>query len=165
MLPLVAGQRHQLLVLGQRLGGDPDFSNLVNQHAGHLSGRALVHADIVRGESLAQPGHRLRQHVARLGVGGGNRQGAAVLCGKLLTDTPQIAHFAHDQRDASDHMLAWLGDALEPLAVAGKDFYAKFFFEFDDGLGDAGLRSVQRLGCFGQVQVAANGLLNKAKLV
>ena len=40
-------------------------------------------------------------------------------------------------------MLAGLGDALEALAVAGKDFDAQLLFELDDGLGHAGLRGVQ----------------------
>jgi hypothetical protein len=51
-------------------------------------------------------------------------------------------------------MLAGLGHAFEALAVAGEDFDAQFFFQLDDGFGHAGLRGVQRLGGFGQVQVA-----------
>ena len=62
-------------------------------------------------------------------------------------------------------MLAGLGDALEALAVAGEDVDAEFFFQLDDGLGDTGLRGVQRLGRFGQVQAPARGFLDKAELV
>ena len=49
--------------------------------------------------------------------------------------------------------------------MARKDVHAQLVFQFDDGLGDAGLGGVQRLGGFGQVQVAASGFLDEAKLV
>ena len=77
----------------------------------------------------------------------------------------QVAHLAHDQLDALEHMLAGLGDAFEALAVARKDLHAQFFFQFDDGLGHAGLRGVQGLGRFGQVQVAPHRFLDKAELM
>gem|GEM_PF-6642976 len=62
-------------------------------------------------------------------------------------------------------MLTWLSDTLEAFAMPRKNFHAELFFEFDDGLGNAGLRRVQGSSGFGQVQVAAYGLLNKAELV
>jgi hypothetical protein len=62
-------------------------------------------------------------------------------------------------------MLARLGDAFEAFAVAGKDFNAQFFFQFNDGFGHTGLRGVQRFGGFSQVQIAAGGFLNEAKLM
>jgi hypothetical protein len=65
----------------------------------------------------------------------------------------------------AQHVLAGLGHALEALAVAGKDFDAQFFFQLDDGFGHAGLRGVQRFGGLGEVEIAAHGFLNKAKLV
>jgi hypothetical protein len=54
---------------------------------------------------------------------------------------------------------------LEPLAVACKDVNAQLFFQFDDGLGDARLRGEQRLGRFGEVEIAANRFLDKAELM
>jgi hypothetical protein len=90
---------------------------------------------------------------------------AAVLGAELLADALEVAHLAHDDFDALQHMLAGLGDALEALAVAGKDVDAQLFFQLDDGLGDARLRGVQGLGGFGQVEVAARGFLDEAELV
>jgi hypothetical protein len=98
-------------------------------------------------------------------VGGGNAEGAAVLGAVLLADALEVADLAHDQLDALEHMLAGLGDALEALAVAREDVHAQLFLQLDDGLGDAGLRGVQRLGGLGEVEVAAGGLLNEAELV
>ena len=79
VLPLVAGQGNQLGILADRFGGNADFGDFVNQHARHLIWRALMQADVDLGESFAQPGHGLRQDVTRLGVGGRDGQGAAVL--------------------------------------------------------------------------------------
>jgi hypothetical protein len=98
-------------------------------------------------------------------VRGRNAQGAAVLGAELFADALQVAHLAHDQVDAGKHMLAGLGHAFQPLAVAGKDVDAELFFELDDGLGHARLGGVQRLGGFGQVQVAPHGFLNETELV
>ena len=87
-------------------------------------------------------------------------------CGaELLANALEVADLAHDEFDAFEHMLAGLGDALEALAVAGEDLDAQLFFQLDDGLGHARLRGVQGLGGLGQVQVAARGLLDEAKLV
>jgi hypothetical protein len=58
-----------------------------------------------------------------------------------------------------------LGDAAQPLAVAREDVDAEFFFQLEDGLADARLRGVQRLGGLGQVEVAAHRLLHEAELV
>ena len=62
-------------------------------------------------------------------------------------------------------MLAGLGDALEALAVAGKDVHAQLFFQFDDGFGHPRLGGVQGLGSFGQIEIAAGGFLHEAELV
>ena len=165
VLPLVAGHGHQFGIVRQGLGGHANFGNLVDQHVRHLVRRALVQADVDLRVGLAQLGDRLGQHIARLGVGGGNGQGAAVLRAVLLANALEVAQLAHDQVDALEHVLPGLGHALEPLAVAGEDLHAQLFFQLDDGLGNAGLRGVQGLGGFGQVQVAPNGLLHEAELV
>jgi hypothetical protein len=87
-------------------------------------------------------------------------------CGaELLADALEVAHLAHDQLDAAQHVLAGLGHPLQALAVAGEDLDAEFLFQLDDGLGDAGLRGVQRLGGLGEVEVAPGRFLDKPELV
>ena len=124
-----------------------------------------MQADIDFRKGFTQIGHRQWQHIPGLRVGGGNRQCAAVLRRILLTDTPQISDFAHDDFYAFEGMLARLGDALQAFAMARKDFHAQFFFKLDDGLGNTRLGRVQRTGGFSEVQVASDGFLNKAKLM
>ena len=49
--------------------------------------------------------------------------------------------------------------------MAGKDVNSQLLFKLQDGLADAWLGGVQRLGRLGQIELAAHGLLNKAELV
>ncbi len=165
VLPFVAGQGDEVRVVGERLGRHADLRHLVDHHACHLVRRGLVQAHVHLGIGLAQLRDRHRQHVARLRVGGGDAQRAAVLRAELLADALEVAHLAHDQLDALEHVLPRLGNALEPLAVAREDVHAQLVFQFDDGLGHPGLRGVERLGGFRQVEVAAGGFLDEAELV
>ena len=71
----------------------------------------------------------------------------------------------HDHFDAFEHVLAGLRDPFEAFAVSGEDVHTQLFFELDDGLGDARLRGMQGLGSFCQIEVAARGLLDEAKLM
>ena len=56
-------------------------------------------------------------------------------------------------------------EVLRAVGFVTLAFLALFFFQLDDGLGDAGLRGVQGLGRFGQVQAPARGFLHEAELV
>ncbi|MNT14255.1 hypothetical protein D3C72_1492520 [compost metagenome] len=165
VLPFVAGQGDEVGVVGQRFGGHADIGLLVDHHAGHFGGRGLVQADGDLGVVFAQLGHGRGQHIAGLRVGGGNRERTAVLRAELVADALQVTHFAHDDLNALEHLQAGLGDALQALAVASEDVDAQLFLQLDDGLGDTGLRGVQRLGGLGQVEVAARGLLHEAELM
>jgi len=165
VLPFVAGQGHQFGEVAERLGGQADVGGFVQHHLGHLLGRALVQAHSHLGKFFAQGGDRLRQHVARLGVRGRDRQGACVLQGVFVANAPEVAHFAQDQVNRFEHLLPGLGDPLEPLAMAHEDVHAQLFFQLQDGFRDAGLRGVQRLGGLGQVEVAASRFVDKPELV
>ncbi|MNV96052.1 hypothetical protein D3C71_1910100 [compost metagenome] len=98
-------------------------------------------------------------------MGGGDAQRAAVLGAELFADALEVAHLAHDQLYALQHMLAGLGDALEALAMARENIHAQLFLELDDGLGDPGLRRMQGHGRLGEIEVAAGGFLDEAKLM
>ena len=165
MLPAIAGQGHQVIETSQRLGGQTDVSGLFEQHPRHLVGRALVQADLDFRIAPAQLRHRFGQHVARLRVGGGDRQTAGVLLAELVADALEVADLAQNDLDRFQHLLARLGDAAQALAMAREDVDAELFLELEDGLADAGLRGVQRLGGLGQVQAAPHRLLDEAELV
>ena len=126
MLPFVAGQGDEFGILSQRFSRYANFGHFIDHHARHLVWRGLVQADVDLGVGLAQSRHGHGQYIARLGVGGGNAQGATVLGAELLSDAFEVADLAHDEFDAFEHMLARLGNAFEPLAMACKDFDAQF---------------------------------------
>ena len=121
VLPLITGQGDQLGVVDQRFGGDTDLGHLVHHHPGDLVGGTLVQAHVDLGVTLTQAGHGHRQHITRLGVGGGYGQSAAVFGAELLTNTFEVAHLAHDHFDTFQHVLARLGDTFESFAVPRKN--------------------------------------------
>jgi hypothetical protein len=54
---------------------------------------------------------------------------------------------------------------FDAFAMPGKNVHPKFFFQFQYGFRDTGLRGVKGFGCFRQVQLAPYSLLDKSKLV
>jgi hypothetical protein len=165
MLPLVPRQRDQLLEFVERFGGQAQHRGLVDQPLGDLARIALVQAQLQARKLLTQARQGRRQHVARLRVRGGDREPAAVLTGEFIADAAQIGHLAQDHIDGAQHRVARFGDVAQALAVAREDVHAEFLLQFEDGLGDAGLRGVQGLGGLGQVQAPASGLGHEAELL
>jgi hypothetical protein len=94
-------------------------------------------------------------------VRGRDRQRAGVLLGELVADALQVVDLAQDDVDRAQHLLPRLGDAAQPLAVAREDVDAQLALELQDRLRDAGLRSEERLGRLGQVEVLPDGFLTK----
>ena len=117
------------------------------------------------GEASPQAGYFFRQDIARLRMGGGYRQGAAVFLAELLANPLEVAQLSHDQVNAFQYMLAGLCNAFEAFAVAGKDVDAQFLFQLNNGLGNPRLRCVQGFRRFCEVQLVAHSFLDKAKLV
>ena len=83
----------------------------------------------------------------------------------FLTNAFEVIHLGQDALNAVQHLLAGFGDAFKAFAVAGEDVDAQLMFQLQNGFGHTGLRGVQSLGRFGQVEVASHRLLNKFELV
>lgn len=73
-----------------------------------------------------------RQHVARLRVGGGNRQPAEVAARILVTDLTQRANVAQHAASDRDHLLAGSGDRHQSLALAHEHIDAKLLLQQAD---------------------------------
>src|SRR5580693_6118044 len=86
--------------------------------------------------------HR-RQHVARLGVGGGDRQGAAVGLAQLRGSAANILHFAQDTAGARDYFLARIGGPGERAALALEQLKAELLLQKLELPADSGLRGMQ----------------------
>ncbi|GGY11881.1 hypothetical protein GCM10007386_47730 [Pseudoduganella dura] len=106
-----------------------------------------------------------RQRVARLRVGGGNHQAAAVHAGILAGVAPQVFRFLQDAADDLHRAVAGACQGGEALAGTDEQFDTQFILEVLDLLAHAGLRRVQHGGHLGQVQVVAHGFAHEAQLL
>ena len=71
-----------------------------------------MQAHIHFGIALAQLRNGVGQHIAGLGMGGGDRQGAAVLVAVMLANAFEITHFTQDHFYAFENCEARFCDAL-----------------------------------------------------
>jgi hypothetical protein len=130
-----------------------------------LGGVSLVQAELHFGITLGELLHHGRQHVARLGVGGGEDKLSAILSLELLPDLFQVVRFVQDAPGDAEDGLAGLGDGDDAFAVAHEDRYAQLLFQLLDLLADAGLRGIQRGGGIGDAQAAPNDLVEISELL
>jgi len=165
VLPVVARQGHEFVKVCQGFSGDGDIGQLIHDHFGGLLRCALVKTDVDVGVARAQLGEHWGQDIPRLGVGGGNAQGAAVLGVEFLTNFLQIVELAKYHLDAFDHLGSWWGDALESLAVSSKDFNAELRFKLQNGFRNTGLGGVQGLSSQCQVEVVLDRLVDEFELM
>ncbi len=94
---------------------------------------------------LDEVADHLRQGIARLGVGGGDRQGALLLVGELLGDLLDALDLAQDLPRGIDDSLAGRRDPRQVLAAAGEYLHPQLVLEQADLLADPRLRGVQAL--------------------
>ena len=120
-----------------------------------------LHVRIAPDESL----DGRRQHIARLGVGGGDRQPAMRLAAELLTDLAQVVHVVQHALGDLHHLAARLGDVGQALAVADEDVDAEFGLELADLFGNTRLRSEQGIGGFGDVETVAHDFVDVTQLL
>ncbi|MNM61788.1 hypothetical protein D3C81_730960 [compost metagenome] len=108
--------------------------------------------------------HR-RQRITRLGVSGGNRQGAFLLVGEFLGDLLDAFDLAQDLTGGGDDALTGRSHAGQVLAAAGEHFDAQLVFEQADLLTDARLGRIQALRCRGDVEVVVRHFPDVAQLL
>ena len=89
--------------------------------------------------------HRLRQGVARLGMGGGDPERAGGLVRKLLAGALEIGGLRQDALGDAEYRSAGFCHRHHALAVALEDLDAQLVFEQLDLLAHAGLGSMQGL--------------------
>src|SRR3990167_1332098 len=109
--------------------------------------------------------HHLRQRITRLGVGGGDGEAAAVLLAVLLRQILDVARVQQHAFDDLHHLLARFGQAQQTLALAHEQFDAEFVFQILDVFRHAGLRCVQRVGHFRQIEIAPHGFADDPQLL
>jgi hypothetical protein len=136
--PLVDRQRDELGIQRDRLGGDAKVGIAGEHLLADLGGVALVDAQLHAGVLLLELRHGLRQRIARLGVGGGDGQGAELLVGEFLAGAAQVVRLGKDALGDGDDRLARLRDGDQALAVAHEHIDAELLFQRPDLLGHPG---------------------------
>ncbi len=164
-VPLVAGQHHQLVELGDRLGGDGEVGGAVEHHLTDLARIALVQRELDLRVALHEIAHHAGQHVARLGVGGGDRQAAHRLVGEFVADLLQVVEVAQHALGDRQHRAPRLGDRDQALAMALEDLDPELGLELADLLRHARLRGEQGVGGFGDVEPTAGDFVDVAQLL
>ena len=87
--------------------------------------------------ALAEGGDDRRQGIARLGVGGGDGQVAAIGLFELGRDIENVVGLLQQPGAVFQNALPGRRDLGEMLAVAHEDLDAQFIFQQSDLLGDA----------------------------
>ena len=165
MVPFVARQRDEAVILRQAFGGDRDIGFAVQYLLGDLRRVALMQAKLyfrVAPDELLD--HRW-QDVARLGVGGGDGQGAAILRVEFLPHLAEVFRVVQHAPGDVENGLAGLGDGDDTLAVAHEDVGAQLLLQLLDLFADVGLRGVQRVGGIGNLQAASHDFIEITQLL
>jgi hypothetical protein len=116
----------------------------------------------MRGTEVA---HRRRQRIARLRVGGGDGQRAAVLGREIFAGAPQVVGLQQQPLDDRQHRLAGRRQPGQALAGTLEQRDAELVLQLADLPADARLRGVQRLGHGSEVEALAHGLAHGAQLL
>ena len=163
-VPVVAGQHHQFVEMLDRFGGNGEIGLAAGGDAGNLRGRALVQVQRHPGVALPKGLNGVGQGIARLGVGGGNGQGAAVARCKVVHHPLDVVHVLQDALDDVQHRAAGGGDVAQVLAAAHEDLGAQLFFQQFQLLADTRLAGEQLLGRGRDVQIVADDFVDVAQL-
>ena len=164
-VPLVARQRHQLRMIGDRLGGDREVRLAGDHLLADLGRVALVDQQPHAGIAALERRDRLGQRVARLGVGGGDGQGAELFVRELGARALEVGGLGQHALGDLDHRLARLGKRGQALAAALEHRDAELVLERADLLRHARLRGVQRLRGLGHVEAAPGDFHQVAQLL
>jgi hypothetical protein len=150
--PAVHRDPDQLLEQRIRAGRHHEVDALVRHHVGDLLGGALMEVDSHAGESLTEAPQDRRQHIAGLGMGGGDRERALFVAAHLGGETADVRDLAQDHPGAGDDLVAGRRGAHQRARPAGEELQAELLLQQAQLLADAGLRGVQRLRGRGDVE-------------
>ena len=127
-VPVVAGHHDQVIEQLQGLRGNGELDGAGGGQFRYLHGRALVHVQNDLRVFVPEAANDGGQNIARLGVGGGYGQRAAVLVRMLHGQLLQFVRLLQDGAGDIDDRPPRRGDFRQALAVALKDLQTQFFF-------------------------------------
>ncbi len=143
MIPLPHRQRHQLLELVERLGGDTDVRLTRHHPFGNLIRVPLANLQLHLGVACHEIAHYQRQDIACLRMGRRQDKAASIAGGVFLADPAQIFGFAQHAFGNIQHNAPRFCHARKAFATALENNDAEFILQHPHLLGNAGLRSKQ----------------------
>ena len=151
-MPAVYRQPHQMRKQLLGAGGDGEVDPVARHQLGDLFGGALVQVQAHLRIAGAERADNLRQHVARLGVGGRDRQAAAVRLAQLCRGAADVLHLAQDAAGAGDDLLARRRGARERPAFTLEQLKSELLLQQLQLPAHAGLGGMQLPRGRGDVQ-------------
>ncbi len=125
-----------------RTRGYGEIDTIACDHFGNLLRCALVQMQAYLRILEPKGADHRRQHVARLGMRGCDRQSAAVGLAQLRGGAANILHFAQDTAGARNYFLARIGGPGQRTALALEQLKPEFLLQKLELPADAGLRGV-----------------------
>ncbi len=126
-----------------RTRGYGEIDAIARNHFGNLLRRALMQMQAYLRIFQPKGANHRRQHVARLGMCGGDRQSPAVGLAQLRGGAANILHFPQDTGGARNDFLAGAGGPGQRTALALEQLKAQFLLQKLELPADSGLRRVQ----------------------
>ena len=145
-VPTEAGQQHESRKELAGTGGNGEVHAVGSYQFGQLFGGALVQLEVDFWVAFAEFPNDVRQHVARLGVGRRNGQGAFLFARQVAGEAPDILRLPHDAPGAGNHVPPRRGDGGQALPLAREELHAQFLLQQFQLFADPGLARVQALG-------------------
>ncbi len=164
-VPLVAGQGDERWMLGNLLGGEADVRLTVGHLRADLGGIALVDDEVHLWVAPLECGHRFRQCVARLRVGGCDRERAEISARVVFPCALQVRRVGKHSFGDGEHRPPRLRDSGEASAAAHEDLDSQLLLERLDLAAQSGLRGKERFCGCGDIQLPPRDLTSVAKLL
>src|SRR5690242_18120059 len=124
-------------------GSDGAVDTIARHHLGDLLGGPLVEVETHLGVAAAELADHIRQHIARLRVGGADRQAPLALIAQLGRETADRTRLLQYAYRALDDLLSGGSNAREIAPFTHEDLESELVLEQLDLLAHARLRGVQ----------------------
>ena len=166
-VPAIHRQQHQARKQPFRAGGDRKLHPIGGHHLADLLRGALVQVQLDLRVALAKRMHHRRQHVARLGVRGRDRQRAAIVLVQVGGDRLEAVDLGQRAIGVLEHLGPLRGHARERPPLAHEQVEAELALERLERAADRRLRGAERRGRLGDRQAMArdrDGVLQLMKI-
>ena len=134
-------------------GSNGEIHLALGEQGVDLLRRALMQLDAHLGEALPEAGNHSGEHVAGLGMGGGDGQGSVLAAAKIRGHSADVLDLAQHPMGAFQHQLARIRHRGQAAPRTPEERHAQLVLQQLDLFADSRLGSVEALGRGRDVQV------------